>query len=441
MSFFQHVIFADMRMCVGLFACLSFMPAAFGQEAVYPPSKPSPAKIENQIMLLDESVVQKQWTHTLDLVNAPSSLTLLYPGQCVRIGVVATGDNRDEYLRQTKLSFTVGLAGHTESHGSALMSHFKRIKPEGGDFVAGALAAGSIKAPDAIRTMASLGASASHWCVPADARDGAANVDVSIQAPGPAQVSVSSTVGIETFGTGAQKKFKDAEEFGRFLQTYYQQPTPSRLLPTIEFMVTVQAKQPTQGLAEIVGAFVSAAVRADTAAAHEMLSRIGSESALVRAFALLALRSAGYDIDPSQGRLPREEQAKFKSLPALEDPFDLSASEVLFHHLDMLWAVFGATGEYEPAKTIASALAWRSDYEAFAKVRNNPNRTSELTPSIVRGVVYTAAGWSLRSLQTHDGLVADYIECILASQETSPAIKSELRGLSTNPAFSGPRGR
>jgi hypothetical protein len=107
----------------------------------------------------------------------------------------------------------------------------------------------------------------------------------------------------------------------------------------------------------------------------------------------------------------------------------------------MLWGVFGATGEYEPVKTIASALAWRSDYEAFAKMRNSPNHPPGLTPSIVPGVVYTAAGWSLRSLQTQDGLVADYIEYMLASQETPPAIKSELGALSTNPAFRGPGGR
>ena len=63
------------------------------------------------------------------------------------------------------------------------------------------------------------------------------------------------------------------------------------------------------------------------------------------------------------------------------------------------------------------------------------------TPSIVRGVVYTAAGWSLRSFQMNDGLVADYIEYMLASEETRPTVKSELRSLSTNPAFKGPGGQ
>ena len=236
----------------------------------------------------------------------------------------------------------------------------------------------------------------------------------------------------------AKRKFKDVQEFGQFLQTYYQQPTPARLLPAIEFMVAEQAQQPREGQAEIVGAFLSAALKADAGAGHDLLAKIGSEPPLVRAFGLLVLRSAGYDIGPVLHALPKEEQAKFQSLPALEDPFDLTPTQALFHHLDMLWSVFGATGQYEPVKTIASALAWHSDYEAFAKMRNGPNRPSTVTPSIVRGVVYTAAGWSLRSFQMNDGLVADYIEYMLASGDTPLAVKSELSNLSTNPAFKGP---
>jgi hypothetical protein len=426
-----------MQILMSLFAGVCFMPALFGQERIYPPPKPSPARIEDQIMLLNESVLKQQWTHTLDPVNAPRNTTLLNPGQCVRIAVVATGDNRDQYLRDTNLSFNVRFAGHTVPHDHALMSYFKRMKPEGGDFVTSALAAGGVKAPDAIRSMASLGISASNWCVPTDAHDGSASVTATIELPGGKRVFGSSTVEVETFATGSQKKFKDVQEFGQFLQTYYQQPNPARLLPAIEFMVAEEAQHPREGQAEIVGAFLSSALKADAAGGHDLLSRIGSEPALVRAFGLLVLRSAGYEIGTVLSVLPTEEQARFQGLPALEDPFDLTPSEGLFHRLDMLWGVFGATGLYEPVNTIASALAWRSDYEAFAKMRNGTDRPS-LTPSIVRGVVYTAAGWSLRSFQMNDGLVADYIEYMLASEETRPTVKSELRSLSTNPAFKGP---
>ncbi len=392
-------------------------------------------------MLVNESVLKQQWTHTLDPVNAPKNAILLNPGQCVRIGVVATGDNRDEYLKHTNLSFSVRFAGQTVPHGHAPLAYIKRMKPEGGDFVARALAAGGVKAPDAIRSLASLGISASNWCVPVDAQDGSASVTATIEPSGGKRVVVSSTVEVETFAMGSQKKFKDVQAFGQFLQTYYQEPHPARLLPAINFMVTEQSQTSREGQAEIVGAFLSAALRTDVVAAHNLLSRIGSEPPPTRAFGLLVLRAAGYDVDPVLNALPKQEQVKSQSLPALEDPFDLTPSQALFHHLDMLWGVFGATGQYEPVKTIASALAWRSDYEAFAEMRNGPDRPPAITPSIVRGVVYTAAGWSLRSFQMNDGLAADYIEYMLASEETPPAIKSELRNLSTNPAFKRPGGQ
>lgn len=426
---------ANLPVLISLFA--GFLPNLLGQQTTYPPPEPSPAQIADQITLVNESVL-KQWTHTLDPVNAPRNTILLNPGQCVRIGVVTTGDNRDEYLKHTNLSFSVRFAGQAVPHDRATLSYIKRMKPEGGDFVTSALAAGGVKAPDAIRSLASLGISASNWCVPADARDGSATVTATIEPPG---VAVSLTVGVETFAAGSQRKFKDVQEFGQFLQTYYQGPNPARLLPAIRFMVTERSQDPREGQAEIVGAFLTAALRADAAAAHDLLSRIGSEPAMVRAFGLLVLRAAGYDIVPVLNALPKEEQEKFQSLPALEDPFDLTPSQALFYHLDMLWGAFGATGQYEPVKTIASALAWRSDYEAFAKMRSGPDRPLTITPSIVRGVVYTAAGWSLRSFQMNDGLVADYIEYMLASEDTLPAIKSELRALSTNPAFQRPGGQ
>jgi len=46
-----------------------------------------------------------------------------------------------------------------------------------------------------------------------------------------------------------------------------------------------------------------------------------------------------------------------------------------------------------------------------------------------------AAGWSLGSFQRTDPLAADYIEFMIASPDTPQSVKTELRGLSTNPAF------
>jgi hypothetical protein len=184
-----------------------------------------------------------------------------------------------------------------------------------------------------------------------------------------------------------------------------------------------------------MSAFLSAAAKDDPIAAQDFRARIAAQPPLTRALGLLILRSAGYDISSVLNALSAEDQQKFLSLTSLQDPYDLTPTRDLFQHLDMMWAVFEATGEFKPVKTIASTLSWKSDYDEFDKLRKTPNHPSTLTPSIVRGVTYTAAGWSLWSFQRNGPLVADYIDYLLASSDTPESVKSELRGLPTNPAF------
>jgi hypothetical protein len=406
-----------------------------GQNATYPPHQPSPAKIEPQIEILADSVVKAQWPNALKLVNAPKNISLLNPGQCVRVGILSTGDNRDDYLRATRLSFTVQYAGHSDVHPSATLSGFKQIKPEGGDFVAGALDAAGVKLPDSFKTMASIGASIDRWCAPVDAVDGTATVSAEVEAPSGRKVLNSATIQIESFETGSKKPFKDEEELGAFLQTYYRQPNPARLLPALQSLVAQETLHSEAGHTEIMAAFLSAAVAADPVAARDFQKRITTQPPLTRALGLLVVRSAGYDISSVLSTLDVDEQERFRNLAPLQDPFDLTPTQALFQHLDMMWAVFGATGQLKPVQTIASTLDWRADYDDFDNLRKSGKRASELTPSIVRGVVYTAAGWSLSTFQRDDPLVADYVDYLRASPDTPPAVKSELATLQSNPAF------
>ena len=172
------------------------------QDATYPRHKPSPPKIESQIVLISESVITEQWTHTMNLVNASQSVESLNPGQCVRVGIYATGDKRDHFLRSTQLSFKVQFAGHSEVHSLAFPSDFKQIKPDGGDFVAGVLAAVGVKQPEKTKSMASLGVSAGHWCVESGASDGIATVEAEVESPSGNQTLKSVAVHVESFETG-----------------------------------------------------------------------------------------------------------------------------------------------------------------------------------------------------------------------------------------------
>jgi hypothetical protein len=261
------------RTIAAVCAAIWMASAVFAQDAVYP-GKPSPPKIEPQIILLAESVVQTQWVHTLDLVNAPQNVSLLNPGQCIRVAIYSTGDGRDVYLEKTKLFFRVKFAGHNDDHAFAFPAARRQIKPEGGDFVSAVLGAAGVKQPADTKTMASLGVSADHWCAPADSSDGTAVVEAEVESPSGQQALTSSTINIESFEAGSKKLFKNKEELGAFLQTYYRQPNPARLLPALQFMVGDQTQTSRQGQVEIFSAFLSAAANSDPAAAQDFRARI-----------------------------------------------------------------------------------------------------------------------------------------------------------------------
>ena len=116
-------------------------------------------------------------------------------------------------------------AGQTQDHPLASLAQFKQIKPEGGDFVTAALAAGGVQNP--MLTMASMGVSADHWCVPVDASDGKATVEAEIESPSGHQALKYSTIQIESFETGNKNKFKNAQEESNFLDGLLSTAEPS----------------------------------------------------------------------------------------------------------------------------------------------------------------------------------------------------------------------
>jgi hypothetical protein len=129
------------------------------------------------------------------------------------------------------------------------------------------------------------------------------------------------------------------------------------------------------------------------------------------------------------------DRQKFARHPVIPDPFDLTHVEDIGTRLDMLWSIFMSTGQFAPIQKIASTLAWRPDWEAFDKARESANPPKEWTPAIGRAVGYGAAGWALGSFQRTDPLAADYIDFLIASPDAPDAVRTELKGLLTNPAF------
>ena len=392
-----------------------------------------PAKIEKQILIFPDSVVTEQWPHTLKLVNPPQNLKLLNPGECIRIGIVASGDGRDSLLEKTQLSFRVEFAGQVQNHALAAFAGIKQLKPEGLDEVIQVTAAANVAVPPI--SMASMGASAERWCVPDDAQDGTATIDAEVETPAGHETPLRATILIEGFETGSKRTFKDVDEFEQYSMGYHSQPNPARLYPTLQFFCS--NLKMTSGPEDVEGQviYLATALKGNPAAAKDFMARVSASSKCVQMAGLLALFMDSYDIAPALQSMGEDERAAFQQRPELSGLYDFSSPADAPAKFDLLWAIFSASGQFVAIQKISTALEWRSDWDEFDKARKSSKRIKEWTPSIGRALAYSAAGWSMSSFQQTDPLAADYIDFLIASPDTSDAVKTELKGLQTNPAF------
>lgn len=408
---------------------------ALSQADVHPSGKKSLAtEIIRDIWIVGAPVVIEQWPATLDLVNAPANLQQIEPGQCVRVGIIATGDDRDQRLNSAKYQVEVDYGGHTRQFPAEPPETIKQIKPEGGDFVTQALGVAGIKNP--LTSMASMAASRAQWCVPADAKDGVVRIHGSaLMATGKNVPLNTRTVEIKTFESARSRPpFADMRGVGTWLMRYYAAPDPAQLLPALR---VVSADKEARTALNIMQFFVIALKRSPLAA-QELMNRLATEQPEVRIYSLPLLAQAGYSTETLLTSFEEKDKAILASA-RLPDPFDFTPERLLFQKMDMLWSIFFASGDIKPIQALASMLAWEKDYEDFEKIREahqkDPQQHAELSDGIIRGVVYQAAGWSLNSISRQSGLVADYIDVFKTSASLPATEKRELDELYTDPAF------
>jgi len=400
------------------------------QDKVYPSKKPISTQIYPELFVLADQVVEEQWKETLALVNGPSDLKQVEPGQCIRFGVFASGDDRDRILGSAKLGFELSFAGHTQTFAAEPPEVVKQGKPEGGDFVTQALSVAGIKNP--VSSMASIAASRAKWCVPLDAQDGAGTIRATVATSDGKSFSVNPrSIHVKTFDTSRKSApFKDMNTFGPWLQHYHAAPDPAALLPGLRLIASDEKAR----LMPNIMVFFVEALKASPVAANELLQALPSEARSVQVYSIPLLTEAGYSTGPLLSGFKDDERTVIASVH-LPNPFDLKPDRTLSNRMDMLWAVFFATGRIRPVRTVASMLAWHADYDKFIEIQKSGQKPTEVTESIMRGVVYTAAGWSLNALSRNDGLVADYIDALKSSPDTPATVKEELANLYTNPAF------
>ncbi|HEY0795332.1 MAG TPA: hypothetical protein VGD64_06085 [Acidisarcina sp.] len=391
-----------------------------------------PVTLNPEPFLVLDSVVTEQWPSTLPDVNAPANMLVLNPGQCVRVAAIASGKGHEHFFDQASIGFTIHCKGGDDTFSVTPAAATKLIKPEGGDFVAGALSAINIKNP--FPTTAAITASSQKWCVPQAAPDGDVEVSADVKLDGKETHLRTTAIHMESLGTAASRSFADEKEFSEWVLNYHKMPEPGRLLAAFRYLGANAKSGALQKSEAIILQFLKSALKHDAATARGFGPFISADDSASRMLTLTLLSQAGVTLtQPPQ--LTDEDKKFISEAGSLPDPYDMQPNQELFSKLDMLWSDFSATGRVASIAAVVSALAWRSDYDAFDEMRKKGIKPPGLTDSIIRGVTYTAAGWSLGSFKRSDPLATDYIAWIAAQPTTSANIRKELSELNSNPAF------
>ena len=261
---------------LGLFFSSSLVCKA--QEQTHLAGKEAPAQIRHELVILGDDVVQEEWAASLGLVNAPEDLQQIEPGQCIRFGVIATGNGRDVLLRSATFSFELHLGGEVRTFAAEPAVVIKQVKPEGGDFVTQALGAAGVKNPSL--SMVSLAASIPRWCLSADVHAESAKVLAKAFLKSGKTVSLNSRVlRLKTF-EGARKAhpFTSLDMLDRWVQSYYRAPDPAQLLPGLRIV----AADPTARSMHNIMVFFIAAMKKRPEAADDIMRHLPNESAVTR---------------------------------------------------------------------------------------------------------------------------------------------------------------
>ena len=405
-------------------ALLAFLTA----HALFAQSKQSPASLIPEPFILLDSVVTEQWPAMLPDVNVPAQPTTLASGQCIRVGVGATGAGFEHFLDAVAIHAAVTASNaHAEIPLQPAASS-KLIRPEGSDFVEGALAAGGLKNPLPISGV--LAVSSSRWCVPNGAQDGSATFVVDVDLHGKHLTLHKKTIAILSVDSAAP--FTDEKQFGNWLQSYDRFPEPGRLAAAINFLAADRPDDPNA-----IQFFVSAFAH-DAPTARQLGPSIAKLPKHAKLLALAVASNAHVTLDQPPALSP-EDQNVVASLATLSNPYDMSSGQT-WKNLDLLWSEFLATGTRKPVAAIAQTLQWSSDYDAVLQMKAQGTLPPELTPSLIRGLTFGAARWSLGSFQKNDPLAADYIRALREDSATPDAVRRALANLNTqSPAASGGR--
>ncbi len=413
----------------------------FAQKAEVIKGKIQPTELIEQPWVFGTDVI-KHWRDLPNQVNAPINRTRVGSGQHLTLAIGARGDQRDQLLKAGTYSFTVAIGTDTKTFKDLHPTQVRRIKVEGADFVLSVLKAAQVspKEAEGMMSMVSFALFDLDWTAPISAKEDVVSIKGKrIAEDGTQRNLKEAKVEYWSYERSAKEGgFKDKKEQENWMMGYYQCPEPTRLLHLFR-----ASKDDENAFKPNMRAFYSHVLKSDPEAAKDLLSRLKSEEPVVRMIGVVAFLDAGYSLPTVLESMRAEDQEPFKLIPSkvppLPDPYDLTPDVNNFIKIpsafDMLWSQFLATGDAKPVRTIAGALEWRKEGQAFLALRKSGQKAGGVTIELAKGVSYMAAGWSLGSFYRNHPLVTDYIETWKKDVGVPPVICEELGTLMTNEAF------
>ena len=391
------------------------------------------AILSAHVVVIRDEVVHDQWPVLGEQIIPPAYLKQVGPGDCVRFAVAAAPWQAGmAALKQARLEFEMEHAGQTQTFAGEVPEAVKHTSPISVTFMLQTLKNDKLPKKSAFAEEA-LAASKARWCAPAELQDGSISVKCKVMPADGSTVHCDSLkIDARTFESARKHQtLKKDEAFGEWFTHYHLAPNAALLLPALR----ITAPDPKARDEFNTMFFFAAALKANPIAAEELMRRLPQEEHWVQLYSTAVLGWAGYSTGALMAGFPEAERTMIQSLNH-PDPFDMSPGPDIGARQDMLWAIFFATGNFEPVRAIAGELAWGEEYDKFEAItRSGEKKEREWDSFSTRAVGYATAGWSMASLSSNDALLEDYIGALQCSPGTPVSVKKELANLYTNPAF------
>lgn len=219
-----------------------------------------------------------------------------------------------------------------------------------------------------------------------------------------------------------ERKKTDAKEFNKWFYSYFQNPSPEAALDNYLYFFETDSSEDKELFLSVTTFFVEIFKNN-----HFLLAQIKEtfrkkddtdKMPLVYLLKMSGMNEKGFlDLFDKE---EKEYYAKIKG-----ELVSYMYGDILENvQLDMLWFTFFATGSYKPILKLAQTLDYVK-YEGEVE-KYNKSKKEEGRENAMKGVVFVALNWSMKSNAEQYKLVKDFLNWALKNDKLSAVQKEEL---------------